>query len=263
MKKIMVIGYGAMAQYVINNLPSDVSLGYLLVKPEKVAHIQDTVGDCVHVMGSVAELTESPDLVVEMAGHNGLKQHIFDVLDKGLNIGVISTGAFTDRDFEAKVKSVAELNQCHVHILAGAIAGIDGLASAQLAGLAEVIYQGCKPSQGWKGSHAENLIDLDALTESTRFFRGTAREAASLFPKNANVAATVALAGIGMDDTIVELIADPNTECNQHRVIAKGAFGDFELSMASLPLANNPKTSMLAALSVLRYINTATSPFIL
>lgn len=202
------------------------------------------------------ELDAKPDMVIEMAGQSGLRQHALDVLAKGLDLSVISIGAFSDAEFEANVKKVAEENNSKVYILSGAIVGIDGLAAAKEAGLTQVIYQGIKSTQSWKGTPAENLVDLNSLTEATVFFSGTAREAASLFPANANVAATIALAGIGMDKTQVELIADPHTSKNQHLLKAHGAFGEMEVTIAGKTLAENSKTSMLAALSVLRHITS-------
>jgi aspartate dehydrogenase len=83
------------------------------------------------------------------------------------------------------------------------------------------------------------------------FFRGTAREAALKFPANANVAATIALAGLGMDETMVELTVDPNIN-NKHTIVAEGVFGEMTIELVGVPLASNPKTSTLAALSVIR-----------
>lgn len=253
MKKIMVIGYGAMAQTVLPTLPKDVKLGWVVVMPEDIAATQKKVGPDVEVVSRVADIKGRPDRVIEMAGQMGLRAHIFDLIEKGLDIGVISVGTFADEAFTEKVRLEAKKHNAKIYILSGAIAGIDGLASAKEAGLDSVTYQGRKNPRSWKGSHAETLIDLDSLTEATLFFSGNARDAATLFPANANVAATLALAGVGMTQTEVELIADPEMNSNQHKIIARGTFGEMEIVMMGVPLENNPKTSMLAALSVARF----------
>lgn len=255
MKKIMVIGYGAMAQTVLPTLPESVKVGWVVVMPQDIEATKQLVGSDVEVVSQVNDITGRPDRVIEMAGQAGLRAHIFDLIEKGLDIGVISVGTFADSEFTEKVRSEAKKYHARVYVLSGAIAGVDGLASAKVAGLSSVVYQGRKNPRSWKGSHAEELVDLDAIQEATVFFRGNAREAATLFPANANVAATLALAGVGMEKTAVELIADPEMQCNQHKILAKGAFGEMEIVMHGVPLENNPKTSMLAALSVARFCN--------
>ena len=104
----------------------------------------------------------------------------------------------------------------------------------------------------WKGTPAENAVDLDRLAEATVFYRGKAREAAMAYPQNANVAAAVGLAGIGLDATEVQLTADPAATGNEHRIVAEGKFGRAEFMIQGRTLPNNPKTSMLAALSLAR-----------
>ncbi len=96
------------------------------------------------------------------------------------------------------------------------------------------------------------MVDLDHVAEPTVFFTGTAREAATKFPANANVAATIALAGLGMDETMVELTVDPTINKNKHTIVAEGGFGQMTIELVGVPLPSNPKTSTLAALSVIR-----------
>ena len=84
-------------------------------------------------------------------------------------------------------------------------------------------------------------------------YNGTAREAALLYPQNANVAAAVALAGLGFDATEVELVADPDAPGNVHEIEAEGAAGTLRhQACRASRRARNPKTSALAALSVAR-----------
>ena len=252
MKRVMFIGYGAMAQKVHAMLPENIVLSIIIASPRSADRIRAVVGDSVQVITAVSELVETPDLAVEMAGQQGLKEHAIHIVNKGIPLGIISVGAFTDERFATLLEDTAIINGVKIHILAGAIAGIDAIHAASLAGLDEVTYQGRKNPASWQGSHADTLIDYDSLEQAHTFFTGSAREAAALFSANANVAATIALAGIGLDNTNVALIVDPTLEHNVHHITAKGVFGELEISMTGLPLAENPKTSSLAAFSALR-----------
>lgn len=261
--QILMVGYGAMAKAVMQALPKEIAIRWLVVREGKVQAVQHEVGSRIQVVSKIDDIQGMPDAVIEVAGQSALQMHLPKAIAFGVPIGIISVGAFADDQWHQSIVVSARKYGSRLHVLSGAIAGVDALSAAKHAGLDEVIYQGRKPPAGWQGSHAEHLVNLSELTEAVTFYRGTAREAAQLFPANTNVAATLALAGIGMDQTTVELTADPNIGRNQHQVKARGAFGQLALVIEGDPLKDNPKTSQLAAMSVVRFCHDLINPIII
>ena len=203
-----------------------------------------------------------PDLVVEAAGRAAIDMWAEAALGAAPAMIIASTSAFCDDALLARLSAVAEAHRSRVLIPSGAIGAVDALASAAVLGLDKVTHQIIKPPIAWKGTPAEKLLDLPGLSERTIFFSGSAREAASQYPQNANATVVTALAGIGLDHTRVEMVADPAVRINGHRITARGAFGRLEIMLENNPLATNPKSSELTALSLVRLIEQQTNAIV-
>jgi aspartate dehydrogenase len=256
--RVLLIGLGGIGRVVLRELPqggSGARIGWLLVRPERRGEAQNDVPAGVRVIGGLDELgADQPDLAAECAGHGAVRAYGPTLLRRGVDLLVISTGALTDTALYRDLLAAAQAGKARILLPAGAIAGIDALAAARRAGLVSVTYTSRKPPRAWKGTAAEAVADLDRIAQPTVLFEGPAGEAARRYPQNANVAATVALAGLGLERTSARLIADPTAPGNIHEVEAEGAFGSFTIRLQGKPLPDNPKTSTLTAYSVLRAI---------
>ena len=256
MLNAVILGFGGIGQEVCKRLHEhkEINITHVVVRDEKCLSTQQYLD--AHLPGTLA-VTNIPigtKLLIECAGHQAIHAYVLQALLTGIECAIVSTGALAEPLLPEKLIANAEAGHTQVHLLSGAIGAIDALSSAKFAGLSEVTYTGRKPPLGWKGTPAENLLDLANLGRASTFFEGSARDASTLYPKNANVAATISLAGLGFDKTRVKLIADPSTNDNVHHLSAKGEFGEFELTMRGIPLPSNPKTSTLTVLSVIRFL---------
>jgi aspartate dehydrogenase len=250
--RIGLIGHGAIGRLLTTlagkHLPE---VHIVAVLDREVARQASTSG--IAMTSTLAGLlAHQPDLVVECAGHGALRALGAEVLAAGVDLLVASVGALADSALEEALRAAALAGSSKLRIPSGALGGLDVLGAARFAGLRSVRYEGRKAPAAWRGSPAEDMAPLAELSQPTIFFQGSAREAARLFPQNANVAAAVALAGIGFDNTWVSLCADPAAMGNQHRIFAEGAFGEIDARVVGFPLPDNTKTSMLAPLSLLR-----------
>ena len=261
--EIGIIGYGAIARYVAENLSGDprFQISHVFVRPGREAAAASALGDCVQAVDGIHDLDRMPRVVVDCAGHEGLRQFGTDVLSRGADLITVSNGALADAGLAVELFDAARHAGSQLRLLPGAIGAIDAVSAAKIGGLDAVTYTGRKPPAAWRGSPAESVADLSKLTEPLAHFDGPAREAAALYPMNANVAATVALAGLGLDQTKVRLIADPTISANLHQVEAKGAFGKLSMTIETNTLPQSTRSSALAAMSIVRALHNYVDPF--
>ncbi|MEM8553400.1 MAG: aspartate dehydrogenase [Pseudomonadota bacterium] len=203
-----------------------------------------------------------PDLVVECAGHGAVSEVVPKCLNDGVDCVVASVGALSDDVLYNELKSAAERGGSRLILPAGALGGLDLLAALRPGGIERVRYEGRKPPAAWKGSPAEGLVDLDRLSTATPFFQGSARDAARDFPKNANVAAALALAGIGFDRTEVTLIADPQAQGNTHSYWVTAGAAEYEMTIAGKPSPGMARTSAATVYSLLREVLNRAGPIV-
>lgn len=261
--EIAVLGMGAMGRTVLSALRTRLTeAGFSFYeRPGRVGPLSQELGlPGYDDVGELLGTQRRPDLVVECAGHRAVAELVPEVLEAGVDVVLVSLGSLSDDALRTRLMSAAERSGASVRLVSGAMGGLDALRSAVLAGVDSVVYEGRKPPEAWKGSPAEEACTLDELTAAAVFFSGTARQASEQYPKNANVTAAVALAGLGFDETEVRLIADPDAEQNSHTLYVQGRAGGFSITLWNNPLPQNPKTSWLAALSAEEAVLNQTLP---
>jgi aspartate dehydrogenase len=252
--RIALIGYGAIADEVIRSLEArrEISgLAGILVRPGRLPQLRQKAAGRFTVVDELAALLDlAPDIVVEAAGHAAVAGFGPDVLGRGIDLLIASVGALADRELARDLVAAAPAGT-ELWIASGAVAGIDGLSAARTAGLRSVTYTSLKAPAAWNGTPAQEVLaDETAQTRRVIFFRGSAREAAAQFPQNANVAATIALASLGLDHTRVQLGSDPHVSGPLGIVEAEGDFGRFSFEILALASRTNPKTSALTGHSM-------------
>jgi aspartate dehydrogenase len=257
-----LIGYGNIAAALVDLLESEaLSALTVLVRPGRAGTVTHAGATVVEETGAL--IARAPDLVVECAGHGAVAESASACLAAGIDTVVVSVGALADPALHEGLLAAARAGGARLVLPAGAIGGIDLLAALAPAGGLAVTYTGTKPPAAWRGTPAEAALDLDALDAPATFFSGTAREAARAYPKNANVAATLALAGAGFDATRVDLVADPGAAGNAHAYRVTSPLARYEMTIGNNASAGNAKTSAATIYSVLREIRNRIGPVVI
>ena len=254
--KIALIGYGAISQTMFDIFRAKkppIDIVGVLVRPGRIVATRKQVGAKVAVVDTLKALLKlEPDVVVEAASQQAVRDWGETILKKGIDFMVIATGAYGDPKLWKKHVKAAEKSGARLRLPSGAIAGLDGLLAMRLGTLERVKYTSIKPPHAWTGTPAETEFDLPSIKEPTVIFRGKPADAGRLYPKNANLAVTVALCGAGLERTEIELVADPTLPpgTNASRLEVTSDSGEMTMHRLGRAMPDNPKTGVLTALTM-------------
>jgi len=191
-------------------------VGHLQARADHhIAFVQDPyfVNDVSLECPVVAELDESvctADLVVECATAEVLKKFYRHYLQNG-DMMVFSVTAFSDEAFAEEAFSLCRAHKTRIYFPHGAILGLDG------------IFDGRELLTSVRIETTKNPRSLGRTdTVRTVLYEGPTREACGLYPRNVNVHAEIALAGLGFDETMSSIISDPDVDTNTHIIHVDG-----------------------------------------
>jgi aspartate dehydrogenase len=203
---------------------------------KKAEQLKNSLRFSATVVASVEEMLRlKPKIIVEAASQQAARENVGRIVAEGIDLIVMSTGALLDLDVQSS----------KVHIPSGAIGGLDALSSAALAGIDEVVLTSRKNPRA---------LDLNNK-EAKIIYEGTAEDAARLYPREMNVAATLALT-VKPVKVRVQVVSDPTVKRNTHEFRVKWQFGEMFLQFANDPHPENPRTSALAAWSAIKLLQT-------
>jgi len=208
------------------------------------------------------ELQGLPDLlvpgvvVVEAASQQAVRDFAADVLAFGADLVCVSVGVLADGGLRERLARAATRGGARLLVPSGAVGGLDLLRAAAEAGLDEVVIEQRKPPRML-------LPDIEAagLTEARVVFDGPVSDVVAAYPKTTNLAAAVALAGLGFERTRAVVVADPSVRANRALLTARGAFGALSLRIDNVASAN-PRTSAIVAYSVLATLRRLVEPLV-
>ena len=238
--KVGLIGCGAIAKLIAEAVERKLVICDELVLYDQVTEKAETLKSALHfpakvVSGIEEMLMLKPKVIVEAASQQAVREYAERIATEGVDLIVMSTGALLDLNLQSS----------KIHVPAGAIGGLDALSSAALAGIAEVVFISRKNPRAFEMNNKEAQV----------VYEGTAEEAARLYPRKMNVAATLALT-VKPAKVRVQVISDPEVQRNTHEFRVKWQFGEMFLRFANDPHPENPRTSALAAWSAIKLLQT-------
>ena len=199
---------------------------------------------------SVKDFLEDVDVVFEAASQKAVKDYAKDVLFSGKDLILMSVGSLFDDKFRGELERIARDEHRKIYLPSGAVCGIDGVLSGSVDVIDEVTLVTTKPPASLGKKYDKRKI----------IFEGCARDAVKKFPMNINVAASLSLAGVGFDNTKVQIVADPVARRISHKILAHGTFGRLRAEVENMPNPSNLKSSYMASLSAIATLKRIVNP---
>ncbi|HWB52053.1 MAG TPA: aspartate dehydrogenase [Stellaceae bacterium] len=260
--RVAIGGFGAIGKVVAGALDDGVEgLSLAAVAARDTRRAETAVAAFKHPVPvrPLERLWEEADIVVECAPAEHLRDLAEPALANARILVTLSCGALLD-NFD--LVDLARRQGGRILVPTGALLALDAVQAAALGGISRVQMITRKPPAGLEGAPylVERRIQVTGLGEAKLVFSGTAREAARGFPANVNVAAALAMAGLGPDRTMIDIWADPAVNRNTHRIEVEADAARFSFQIENVASLENPKTGRMTPLSVIALLKKLTAP---
>ncbi len=242
-EKVGIAGVGALGSIVAKALAEGIE-GYSL---HAVSNLAPVPFDIPNV--DFETLVRDCDIIVECLPAANARDLANLVLDAGKTMVMISSCALV---LYPELTEKAKNAKGRIIVPSGALSGLDGVSGMAADKITESKIISSKPPKGFKNAPYinEKNINLEEMQNRFMIFSGNVFEAAKAFPANVNVAASLALAGIGPEKTQVEVWADPDAKGNSHEIVVSGPGSVIRAKIENVPDPSNPKSSMQAGYSI-------------
>lgn len=239
LKKVGLIGCGAIGTLIAQSIEKkivicDEIILYDTIK-EKALELKKSISFPTTVVDNLDQMLKlKPIIIVEAASQKAVKQYINSITSHGIKFIIMSSGALLSSNYETK----------NIFVPSGAIGGLDAISSAALTKINKVILSTKKNPKAFDMKNTKPQI----------IFKGTAQEAAKLFPRSMNVASTLSFI-VKPTKVQVQLISDPTIKRNTHEIKIEWQYGEMLLRFSNDPHPENPRTSALAAWSAIHLLS--------
>jgi len=255
-KTIGIAGLGAIGSAVARALSKGIT-GYNWIASSNI----DPHPNFDRPIVDFSTLAEQCDLIVEALPPGIVPELTHHVFEQNKDLILISASSLL---IHKDILTQHKRSTSRIIVPSGALIGIDGVSALAQIGIKSAKIATTKKPTGYTGAPyiEENNIDLDAIKTKERIFQGNAYDAAKGFPANVNVAATLSLAGIGVENTQVEIWADPAATGNAHEIWVESEYSKINARVENMPDPANPKSSVLAAQSIISVLKGMTEPLV-
>jgi aspartate dehydrogenase len=253
--RIGLLGFGAIGRDVLSQLGVRHADAQFVVLRRNGDSID--VPNTRQVRTIEALVATRPDVVIEAAGHQALEASVPVLLKSGISVIAASVGSLVqpdDRGVLGDVLQVMAAPGARLVIPAGAIGGLDYIGAVALLPDLRIAYTSRKPPEAWADELASRGLEPALLQSELVLFEGSVSEAAARYPRNLNVAATIALAAGRSDVVSVRVVVDPAARGNTHEIACESSAGSARFEFINAPAPANPKTSMVTALSLVHCV---------
>jgi aspartate dehydrogenase len=251
--RIGVVGCGAIGSRIARSVEKELKkycqlTGIYDIDGTKMKFLEESLRKPRLAKASLENLIENCDCLVEAVNAPSTREIVKQALQSNKHVLAMSVGKLLNAQ---DLFQLAKRHGCNILLPSGAIAGIDAIKAASLAGITKIILTTRKPPSGFGNNpyFVKKGIHLNKIKKETVLFKGPVDSAVKFFPQNINVAATIALASNAKNKITIQIMTSPDYKRNSHEIEMEGAFGRMVTRTDNEVCPDNPKTSYLAVLS--------------